>query len=299
MRLFSVLPVLGLLLGTRASSHDSREPAPYRLDVRSPIIDIDVCVTLNADLVVPNLLNTLTAVGAIDACICLSALPVFLETNVVAALAVTIAGKDVVSGILTALINNQAAQSTCVYPEHSKPACVGGNPCGFTCSDGFTASLDSNPPACVCAPPSVLCNGKCKKDGPCPSARASTDNKRRWAGHGSGSCSEKGLGWAACGVYGGGSRAWECVNTARDLESCGGCTIPLTPYSPIGKDCSALPGVADVACLYGECVVFRCLPGYGPARDGHSCVRKYSQFDDAEDVPASAYGLEHVPLGRH
>jgi hypothetical protein len=26
--------------------------------------------------------------------------------------------------------------------------------------------------------------------------------------------------WAACGVFGGGARAWECINTAHDLESC-------------------------------------------------------------------------------
>ena len=63
MRLFSVLPVLSLLLGTRASSHDSRGPAAHRIDVRSPIID--VCVTLDTELVVPDLLGILTAVGVI------------------------------------------------------------------------------------------------------------------------------------------------------------------------------------------------------------------------------------------
>ena len=51
MRLFSALPLLGLLLGTRASSHDSRAPATHRLDVRTPIVD--VCVNLNVDLAVP------------------------------------------------------------------------------------------------------------------------------------------------------------------------------------------------------------------------------------------------------
>ena len=88
---------------------------------------------------------------------------------------------------------------------------------------------------------------------------------------------------------------------ARELEG-GGCTLPLTAYSRIGKDCSALPGVADVSCLGGECVVNRCLPGYVLAFDGTSCIRKHhisqSQFADAEDVPARIYGLEHVPLGR-
>jgi hypothetical protein len=63
MRLFSVLPVLSLLLKTRASSHDSREPAPHRLDVRGPIID--VCAAVSVDLAVPDILNILTAVGKI------------------------------------------------------------------------------------------------------------------------------------------------------------------------------------------------------------------------------------------
>jgi hypothetical protein len=78
--------------------------------------------------------------------------------------------------------------------------------------------------------------------------------------------------------------------------------FPLTAYSPIGKDCSTLPGVADVSCFAGECAVRRCLPGYVPALDGTSCIRKrsisQSHFDDAEDIPARVYGLEHVPLGR-
>jgi hypothetical protein len=63
MRLFSVLPVLGLLLGTRASSHDLREPAPHRLDVRVTSTIIDVCVLLQTELVVPGELEILTAVG--------------------------------------------------------------------------------------------------------------------------------------------------------------------------------------------------------------------------------------------
>jgi hypothetical protein len=79
--------------------------------------------------------------------------------------------------------------------------------------------------------------------------------------------------------------------------------VPLTTHSPVGKDCSTLPGVADVSCLGGECVVRRCLPGYLPALDGASCIRKHptsqSQFFSPEDVPARVYGLEHVPLGRN
>lgn len=70
----------------------------------------------------------------------------------------------------------------------------------------------------MCTLPSVVCNGQCTANGPCPSAQAQASKKRRWVP--SGSCLEKGPGWAVCGVYGGSARAWECVNTARDLESC-------------------------------------------------------------------------------
>ena len=74
--------------------------------------------------------------------------------------------------------------------------------------------------------------------------------------------------------------------------------FPLTAYSPIGKDCSTLPGVADVSCMGGECIVHRCMPGYALAFDGTSCIHiSQPEFADLEDMPANAYGLEHVPLG--
>jgi hypothetical protein len=62
MLLFRVLPVLSLLLGARASSLDWRDPAPHRLDVRDTP---DVCGSVNSEIVVPDLLGILTAVGVI------------------------------------------------------------------------------------------------------------------------------------------------------------------------------------------------------------------------------------------
>ncbi len=46
-----------------------------------------------------------------DVCLCLSALPVFLETNLVAGLAVTIAGKDIVADILANLVRDESQQT--------------------------------------------------------------------------------------------------------------------------------------------------------------------------------------------
>jgi len=84
--------------------------------------------------------------------------------------------------------------------------------------------------------------------------------------------------------------------------------LPLTPYSRIGQDCTALPGVADVACLSGECIVHRCRPGYALSHDGTSCVSKHAHIshpyvatpeEDDEYVQAMRYGLEHRPLQRN
>jgi hypothetical protein len=170
-----------------------------------------------------------------DVCLCLSALPLFMETNAVAMLVADVLGTQAITDLLTSLVRRMchrtlemcpdivsfqilgAAPSNCNYPDHSTPACINGNPCGFTCTDSYTASPPEDPTTCVCATPNVLCNGICTTSGSaCPSSQATI--KKRWIG--SGSCTERGLGWAACGVFGGGARAWECVNTARDLESC-------------------------------------------------------------------------------
>ncbi|KAH8981203.1 hypothetical protein EDB86DRAFT_2813116, partial [Lactarius hatsudake] len=215
-------------------------------------------------------------------CLCLSAIPLFLEDDPVGIMAVEYAGEKGAPALLANIIAGDAPNSDCNYPDHSVPTCVDGNPCGFTCTDGFTPSPSLDPTTCVCSAPNVVCNGE------------------RWVG--SGSCTEMGHGWAACGVFGGGARAWECVDTAHDLESCGGCVLPLTPYSPIGQDCTAIPGVADVACHSGECMVRRCLPGYVMSHDGTSCRSKHAHShvatpeEDDEYVQAMRYGLEHRPL---
>src|ERR1700730_619350 len=105
-------------------------------------------------------------------------------------------------------IAGAAPSAKCQYPDHSTPACIDGNPCAFTCTDGFTPFPQGNPSECRCRPPSIVCNGKCVDSGrPCPTASAVRKKKNRsWVG--SGSCSEMGPGWAACGVFGGGARAW-------------------------------------------------------------------------------------------
>ena len=52
----------------------------------------------------------------------------------------------------------------------------------------------------------------------------------------------------------------------------GGCSIPLHHGSPLGDDCTSLPGVAEVSCLSGSCYVDKCLPGYQLAVDNSMCM---------------------------
>ena len=118
-------------------------------------------------------------------------------------------------------VNDAAPSGKCVYPKYSTPACVNGSPCGFVCADGFTPFPADKPKECRCKGEHVeVCNDKCVAKGACPTHRMQHDydDRRRWLS--SSSCAEKGHGWSACGVYGGGPRAWECVNSERDLESC-------------------------------------------------------------------------------
>ncbi|RDB21986.1 Protein priA [Hypsizygus marmoreus] len=102
-------------------------------------------------------------------------------------------------------------------------------------------------------------------------------------------------GQTACGVISRNAKSWECIDTQNDLESCGGCIIPLHSQlsSPEGEDCTAIPGVSDVSCIRGGCVVHRCRPGYDINSTGSSCV--YVEEKDPV-ILAAQYGLEHIPL---
>ena len=78
MRSFTTLSLITLLLGTRASSHGLREPGSHRLDARDPIIDI--CVSLNLDLHVPDINGILTGVGLLgESLTCPTLAPVFMK----------------------------------------------------------------------------------------------------------------------------------------------------------------------------------------------------------------------------
>ncbi|TCD70118.1 Dihydroxyacetone synthase [Steccherinum ochraceum] len=257
---------------------------------------LDVCAQIDANLAV-DVLGIAVVVGALDICLCIDAIVDILKVNAVVIAAVDLVGEAAVVAELTALINGAAGHESCTYPDHFQAVCSKGNPCGFQCKDGFTPSPPSKPIDCVCVPPKIVCNGVCGDFKACPSSIAKRElevEKRNAV------CDR---GYTPCGVFGWSgmraSQAWECVDTQSDLESCGGCAVPLVHGSPHGVDCTAIPGVADVACGGGSCIVHRCLPGYVPSLDRSFCIRKSNlKFEFDDEVPAAAYGLEHLPFNK-
>ncbi|OCH89939.1 hypothetical protein OBBRIDRAFT_755737 [Obba rivulosa] len=253
----------------------------------------DTCANVNSDLKVSSNGHTVD-VGHINQCLCLSTVPSFILTNSVAQAAVALVGQSATQTAIDNLITSSSSKKTCSYPDNASPACSSSNPCSFTCSNGYTPWPPSNPSSCACVFPKKECNGVCGNFNTCTSPQARkravpvSMRARASCATGLTPCGVPSSAWAR-------SPAWECVDTESDLESCGGCAIPLGGGTSMGIDCAALPGVADVSCIAGACVVHRCMPGYQRARDGNFCLRSRN-IAQLNDQGADAFGLEHVPL---
>ncbi|KAF7793465.1 hypothetical protein EIP86_004577 [Pleurotus ostreatoroseus] len=260
----------------------------------------DICANVDAQLSVP-FLGVNVNVGLINICFCLGDIPGLLSSNGICVTAVGLTSTSAVTNSLTDMVNNAADHKKCTYPDHAVPKCSPTNPCDFTCKDGFTPFPTKNPTECVCSAPFKVCNGICGHFGSvCPSSGPKKREAEVLQRRAEASCD---VGYTACGVYGwqgfDSTEAWECIDTMSDLESCGGCTIAFGRNPARGVDCTAIPGVMDVACAVGSCVVRRCLPGWTVSVDGSYCVRKNAGNPYDGDVMAAMYGLEHVPLKRN
>ncbi|KAJ7357379.1 protein priA [Mycena albidolilacea] len=71
----------------------------------------------------------------------------------------------------------------------------------------------------------------------------------------------------ACPIPGLSANDYECIDTAAELESCGGC-LSLGQ----GQDCTAITGAWNVGCEQGRCAVYTCTFGFKRAPDGQSCI---------------------------
>ncbi|KAG9028644.1 Dihydroxyacetone synthase [Tulasnella sp. JGI-2019a] len=94
-------------------------------------------------------------------------------------------------------------------------------------------------------------------------------------------------GYKKCFHYSGLS-GFECVDVARDPESCGGCVAPEGVLQAArtnddedyeeatGQDCTAIPGVNTTTCRRGQCVIEKCRKGYAKLRDAggkEQCIK--------------------------
>ncbi|KAL1412500.1 hypothetical protein Q8F55_000245 [Vanrija albida] len=134
---------------------------------------------------------------------------------------------------ITSLVELRLPSCDGIYPVDSNFEPTGCDPqCSWKCSAGFEqcgdrACIDPATQAC----PSGVPVSKLRRSEPsCPA------------------------GATVCPT---GTGGWECLNVASNLEACGGC-----PGSDASVDCSALPGVADVACRSAKCVASRCVRGF-------------------------------------
>ncbi|TEB26460.1 hypothetical protein FA13DRAFT_1890178 [Coprinellus micaceus] len=176
----------------------------------------------------------------------------------------------------------------CKFPTHSTSLCSPINPCGFVCKDGYTPFPLIFPTKCVCPWPLTECNGKCGIYKACPSK----GHTKRDLSAAMANCP---VGQTVCGILGRAAGSWECVNTQSDLESCGGCAISATNEANDGEgqDCTAIEGVADVACVGGGCQVRKCLDGYEVSPGNNYCIpeeREKGIFTVAKDIIAAEFG---------
>jgi len=91
-------------------------------------------------------------------------------------------------------------------------------------------------------------------------------SRRGYRAHVSRASSACPYGLDACPVSGL-SGDYECLDTAVELESCGGCASIGE-----GQDCTTIRDAWNVGCERGVCKVYTCAGGFTRAADGKSCI---------------------------
>ncbi|KAI0700331.1 hypothetical protein BC835DRAFT_1502679 [Cytidiella melzeri] len=265
-------------LSRRASELITARQFHY-LQTRAPLLD--VCASINTDTILGNseiLGIPLKDLLGLDLCLCLSAFPLKLGLSLQLDALINKYGAPLINAVLELLIDLSSNKQSCSYPEFSTPICSSTDPCGFTCNAPYTKVGDQ----CACEAPYTLCNGQCisAPGGVCSSAsvqrRAHRDNMYQNAR------SECRAHEEVCGVYDGSAYDYDCVDTKKNMESCGGCVIP-NPFlsssssSPVGVDCGSIAHVDSVSCVSGRCVVESCQSGWEADEARLTCKKSGSE----------------------
>jgi len=77
----------------------------------------------------------------------------------------------------------------------------------------------------------------------------------------------------------GNEEPWECVDTAKSRTNCGGCIRPMYEDQEPGRDCTIIPGVRNVDCYKGACVIKHCQSGWTMSDDRGACYELYDEGD--------------------
>jgi len=150
---FVSLAVAGPFNPTTPSSRFAKGPLSSR-QFQYPRALFDVCSDIDLGSALESVIGVnLGNLG--DICLCLSGFPLDLDLYTNLQVPASLLGGTTLNSLLQSLVKGDGAK--CTYPDHASPACASGNPCGFTCTDGFVQVGA----ACVCTPPNIVCNGKC------------------------------------------------------------------------------------------------------------------------------------------
>ncbi|KAG1840665.1 hypothetical protein C8R48DRAFT_740264 [Suillus tomentosus] len=248
----------------------SKLPHPHRPHRRALMQDI--CGSLNSDLVLNEVIDSYgnpTVAGHIEACLCLSDVGKFVESNAVAQQAVELLyDESKVEALISDMVTGLPTASHCSYPDHARALCTDSNPCDFECADGYLAFPSERPTSCKCPDNFMECDGKCGPFTVCPSKAPPSrrDNEPQCA-----------AGRTMCGVPGTSTgQPWKCVDITTDPTTCGGC-VEACPFghAPVtGVNCTDIKGVIPdtVSCGNGRCIVKDCAEGFVVSSASDTCI---------------------------
>ncbi|KAN0082598.1 hypothetical protein V8E55_008393 [Tylopilus felleus] len=257
MRLFALAAAVPLLMASATLAR-----SPLRRGETT-----DTCANLNANLAFPDVEvdGKPYVAGHIHVGLCISRVKTFVSHSNVTTAAIKVVGEAKVELAITDMIKQTGVQ--CAYPPHARPSVTKHNACAFVCVDGFWGMPQYQPSSCICPPHLTECNGQCGDfHSNCttmaPPSRRKNDPK----------CAQ---GRTLCGVPRATSgAAFQCTDVTCDSYTCGGCikASPVGSSSTVGVNCHALPGVEEVSCADGTCVVHRCKSDFTLSASNDGCV---------------------------